>query len=968
MHLEGRLAGTLLCFALSGFAALLFQVAWTREFALVFGTSELALATVLAGYMGGLAVGAALCARLAGRIQRPVLVYGLLELAIGGCAWAVPVAIRASEGLVVALFGGVAELPSESGAAIALFYALCSLAIVGVPTACMGATLPLLARSSVQSDAQIGPRVALLYAINTAGAVIGAVTAAFALLPVLGLRRTVYLGIGANLCAFAIALLLSRRTPRIAQAAMVSAGPSLRPGSARMLPFMLASGAAAFSYELLWTRLLGHIFGGSLYAFATLLASFLSGIALGSAFASRSATSPERAARAFGLAQLYIAGASLAVFAALDAAPELARAIGAGRDAPLANAAVAALLLLPAALGIGVTFPLAVRVVAAGPEQVAAATARVYAWNTAGAIAGSLGTGYFGLPVLGYRGVLLAALGVNLALAAASLGLLRSAAPGALARRLALCAALLALALWTPAPRRLLASSPFDLSGPAPQVLFHGVGRSASVSAVVGRQGALEIRSNGLAESNIRLQGEAETYSYAWLAALAPLLRPETRELLVVGFGGGGVLETIPATVERIDVVEIEPQILRANVAIAGLRALDPLRDPRLHVALNDVRGALRLTTRRWDAIVSQPSHPWTEGASHLYTQGFFQLARDHLRPGGVFVQWVGLPFLDPILLKSCIATLRSVFAQVQVYLPYPYGEVYFVASDQPLDWKSGSRRFLELAPRDAARFGVYGPEDLALALRLDDAGAAELAAGAEPIRDDRNLFQFRTHGDMRAVAALLDRPERFEPDRLAGLDRDYLARRLLGIGRSAEAERLFPGVQARQLEVPELVARAQQHAAQADWSAVAALDPELARIGPVDAGFAAAAELRLHWRLTAGDPARAREAVAIADGALLLANRFELYLWRAQALAAAGEPGPAASALAQVLRQLGRSAGQSQPQSAREPLRRLALEVLEKLPRDGNPGQRRVALETWVESLLGPAAGAPAPAATRAG
>jgi spermidine synthase len=967
MRVESRLAGVLSCFALSGFAALLFQVAWTREFALVFGTSELAIATVLAGYMGGLAVGAALCARFEHRVRRPLLAYGLLELAIGASAYAVPHAIRACERMVVALFGGLSELPSADGGAIALFYIAATLAIVGIPTACMGATLPLLARSCVRSDAELGPRVAMLYATNTAGAVAGAIGAAFFLLPALGLRGSIYVGIAANLAAFGVAVLLARRLgsepatpPEAGSSRAAERSPALRLASAAMF----ASGAASFAYELLWTRLLGHVFGGSLYAFATMLASFLSGIAIGSALASRVATTPERAARAFGTAQLAIAAASLAVFAALDLAPALALAVGAARDVPLANALVAALTLLPATLAIGATYPLAVRSAAAAPAQLGAVSARIYAFNTAGGIAGSLATGFFGLPLLGYRGVLVAAMAINLALAA--LWATRCLAAGRpRLRRVAACAALLALAAATPAPLRLLASSPFDLAGPAASLLYHGVGRSASIAAAVGRQGSLEIRSNGLAESNLRLRGESETYAYAWLAALASLLRPETRELLVIGFGGGGVLETLPSTVERIDVVEIEPEILRANAAVAELRAVDPLRDPRLRVTLNDVRGALLRTTKRWDAIVSQPSHPWTEGASHLYTQGFFELARQHLRPGGVFVQWVGLPFLDPFLLRSCIATLRRVFAHVQVYLPYPYGEVYFAASDAPLDWKTSARRFIGDARADAARFGVFSLEDVALALRLDDAEAAELAAGAEPIRDDRNAFQFRTRGDIGGALALLEHPGRFGDERLAGLDRSALARRLLASGRRAEALRVLPGA-ARELgALPALVERARELALREDWRSVEALDASLAAFAPVDAGYAEAAEARVRWRVASRDPARAREAVAIADAALPLSNRFEFRFERARALALAGDTRESATALAQILRQLARFPASAAQARTREALHARARRVLAELPSEGPEGVRRRELERWTDSVLGSAVPAPGAAAS---
>ncbi len=99
----------------------------------------------------------------------------------------------------------------------------------------------------------------------------------------------------------------------------------------------------------------------------------------------------------------------------------------------------------------------------------------------------------------------------------------------------------------------------------------------------------------------------------------------------------------------------------------------------------NDARGALRLTNKTWDAIVSQPSHPWTAGASHLYTQEFMQMAHDHLNPGGVFVQWMNNQFMDEDLMRSLTATLLSVFPQVRVYRPDP-NTVVFLASDLPLN------------------------------------------------------------------------------------------------------------------------------------------------------------------------------------------------------------------------------------------------------------------------------------------
>ncbi len=148
-----------LCFFLSGFAALIYQTAWMRRFGFVFGTSELAVATVLAAYMLGLAAGAAAAGRLAPRLRRPIRAYGIVELGIALAALAVPLGIRASNVLYVSLFATTDALPAEGGLAKALFYLVCSFAILLVPTGLMGATLPLLARHAVRRQREIGSHI-----------------------------------------------------------------------------------------------------------------------------------------------------------------------------------------------------------------------------------------------------------------------------------------------------------------------------------------------------------------------------------------------------------------------------------------------------------------------------------------------------------------------------------------------------------------------------------------------------------------------------------------------------------------------------------------------------------------------------------------------------------------------------------------------------------------------------------------
>jgi spermidine synthase len=741
-----------LCFLLSGFAALIYQTAWTREFAFVFGTSELAVATVLAAYMGGLAVGSWVAGRVAHRVRRPVLVYGLLEGGIAAAALAVPLAVRGVTGLYGALLGGQPELPGSGGMLSALYFLGSSFLILLVPTALMGATLPLLARHAVRTQSQIGSRIGALYAVNTAGAIAGTVCAAFWLLPSLGLTATVLVAVAANLLVFLLAAGIARSAPPLAADSGASA-PEARTGFHWILPVVLLSGAVSFGYEVLWFRLLSHLLGGSVYAFSTMLASFLIGIALGSAVAARVATSPERAGRGFAVAQLGIAALSIAAYAALDRLPGLAGILS-GVPQGAADAVISIVVLLPSTLCIGATFPFAVRLLARAPEQASEATARVYAWNTVGAIVGSIGAGFWLIPALGFPGALSVGVGTS-----ALLALVASwwSVPRAPALALG-AAALLGVAAFVPfqPPWMLLRTGPISREPQPGDVAYHAVGRSATVLLVdEGSQWGL--RTNGLPESTV-MGRHGRTMKFGsgrWLGILPTLARPEAREILVVGLGGGVAIELVPPAITRIDVIELEPEVVEANRRLSPLRRFDPLADPRVHLHVNDARGALQLTDRRFDSIVSQPSHPWTAGASHLYTREFFQLARDHLRPGGVLVQWMGMHFVDEALLRVLLATLLDSFPHVRVYAPYLAGEFAFVASGEPLPMEESAAQALAAAPDFFARLGLLESESIAADLLLDEEGVRAFAAGAPVSTDDHNLLQTRSPGVITAGGGL---------------------------------------------------------------------------------------------------------------------------------------------------------------------------------------------------------------------
>ena len=274
-----------------------------------------------------------------------MLAYGVLELGIALWALALPAAIRAVSALYLGWLGGLDALPETLGIATHAFHLAGAFAVLVPCTALMGATLPLLASYAVTRDDQIGSRVGLLYAANTTGAIAGTVTAAFVLLPALGLRDTVHVGAAVNALVFAAAAALARRAPRGAAAP----APRAR-GIPWILPAIAISGAVSFGYEVLWFRLLGQVLGGSTAAFSTMLASFLAGIALGSALASRWAATPAAASLGFAAAQLATGAMRVARVPRRRSLPRLgrrarrvgerarARRAARGRDAAAAHA------------------------------------------------------------------------------------------------------------------------------------------------------------------------------------------------------------------------------------------------------------------------------------------------------------------------------------------------------------------------------------------------------------------------------------------------------------------------------------------------------------------------------------------------------------------------------------------------------------------------------------------------------
>ncbi|MFZ2492565.1 MAG: fused MFS/spermidine synthase, partial [Thermoanaerobaculia bacterium] len=393
----------------SGFCALIYQTVWMRQFRLIFGASTFATAAVLAIFMAGLGLGSALLGPRADRKTRPLGYYGTLELLIAASAAVSPLLIALVARIYFSLGGSVTL--GVGGASVVRL--LLSTLVLAVPTILMGGTLPAAARA-VETDSDAGRRaVSLLYGINTLGAVAGTLLSTFVLLEFLGNRSTLLLAVAANLLVGLIARSMSRKLPEQSphtetMRAEVSSAPA---GGMPQRAVYVAAAVVGFAFllmELVWYRMLSPLLGGTSYMFGLILALALLGIGLGGvayALLRRGVATPG----GFALTCTFEALAIAIPFALGDRLAILANALrslgvtGFGGHV-IGWTIVTSIVVVPAAFIAGIQFPLLISLLGRGRENLGREIGTAYAWNTGGAILGSLAGGFGLLPLLSATG------------------------------------------------------------------------------------------------------------------------------------------------------------------------------------------------------------------------------------------------------------------------------------------------------------------------------------------------------------------------------------------------------------------------------------------------------------------------------------------------------------------------------------------------------------------------------------
>ena len=740
------------------------EVTWTRSLRLVFGSTTLAVSTVLVAYMLGLGLGGFAGGRLAARVRNGFKAYGWIEIGIGLYALGVPTVLGMYPALNTWLLGSVTYWP----AVLARF--VLALLVLLVPTFLMGATLPVLVQALEQGRGNVARRTGLLYGANTLGAVIGVGMATFFLFPAVGLARTNLLAAMLDLLVGGIALVaLARNLPAAPTRSPVPAGDLDRPAS-RTRAWLLGSyalvGCTALGYEVCWTRALTMSFGSSAYAFATILVIFLLGIALGSLIARPWVDRGQASITVYGLGVAALGLTALASSALLDVLPGLVAEVllhrGVSADSLLfAGFKASFLTMFLPTLILGALFPLVVRALSDTGQPSGRAVGDTYFLNTLGAAAGAFLAGFVLIPVLGLSRSMAWLVAMNLLAAGGILALPGRRRPvwrWLPAAGLCVAAAWIVIAPPTFDPARMslgmyyrpLTELDFGIplepvpGYPVDELVFYEEGRNTTVS--VHRQ------PSGLA---LRLNGKTDASSQDMptqiLLGQIPMVFSRARaRTMVIGMGSGMTAGSVGThDPERIDVLEIEPAVLRASRLFDDINGR-PLDNPALQVVLDDARSILAAAEQPYDIIISEPSNPWIAGASNLFTRDFFRIAGSALRPDGTFCQWVQLYELDDGSMRSLLAAMKSEFRYIYGFRYQPAeNDLVLIARNQPLDridltdWD----RLPPKARRDLGRIGIASTADLLSLMVLHPDDVDRLARDVVPNTDDNMYLELHTPG-----------------------------------------------------------------------------------------------------------------------------------------------------------------------------------------------------------------------------
>jgi len=765
-----RAGGLILVAAfISGAVCLASELIWSRYLTLIFGVSVYAVATVLACFMIGLALGSWHLSRRLDQTQNPIRWLLLIELAIGVCLLLSPLLYQWFAGLADGLIRALEPGGWEKSA---LRFGL-SLLVLLVPAYLMGGTFPVLVKSFDGQPNRAGRDVAWVYAMNTLGGAAGAFTTGFFLMPVLGLSRTLWLAAVFSFVAAGILAPLWRHpSNRIVISEEKNVRKKLNAVSSAVAPeskttvwlvwvVVAISGFTSLAYEVYWTHLLTFFFKDSIYDLTVVLTAFLTGLVIGSFVCGWLMRNSYNFRFALGLVQALI---GLSAFTGLfliqkfpywinDLQTNTALVQHYGENYWMAGNFIRfgcafLLMLIPTAL-FGAAFPLAGRLCAENAAQRGRRIGFFYGVNTLAAALGSVMAGFVFISLLGIRNSIVLTGLMNLGAGLALLAQVKKSKVWLAATCAVALLLLVALPQWDKLRLSTSFLDPNQKLDELLSLLFYREDATGVTSVVDLKSLARKyLVSNRLFAHNTSELGGLEDHRR--LGQIPMLLHPQPQSVLVVGLGAGVTLRGIndfhPASV---DCAELSPGVVEAAKEQFAVENQHALENPAVKITVDDGRNYLATSAKKFDVVVLDIFFPMSSGSGSAFSREYYELCRQHLRPGGLVCQWLPVHQLSLANFKTIAATFQSVFPHATLWYGMIGDSIAVVGligteSKFSIDGENLGRRMQN--PDLAAELREVNLQSPALLLShfiMGDDALAAFSRGQPLDTDDRPVIEF---------------------------------------------------------------------------------------------------------------------------------------------------------------------------------------------------------------------------------
>ncbi len=725
-------------FMLSGICGLIYEVAWSRYIALFIGSTAYSHMIVLATYMGGLALGALYWGRLSDRGLNHLKLYGMLELGIGAYCLVYPYLIEIAGNFFISSASSF-DGASNQGFLLALKFLLSFLTLI-VPTFLMGGTLPILTKFVTRKIADAGKDVAVLYYINSVGALIGTGIAGFFLIRLLGIENTVWVAALLNILIGLFAIWLSRLSKTSSQSKSTGGNfepvhsPSFSQQTIRIAIFTaFASGFIALLYELTWIRLLSNILGSTTYSFTIMLMAFITGIAVGSFIVSLVIKKIRNLVAFLAICQYGTAVSIILMLPLYERLPYFLMKLAARIPNSPENFSTFlsleflycfAVMLVPTIFS-GMSLPVASRLASSDMRVLGKSIGGIFSINTMGSVAGALITGLVLIPFLGVKltlefGVLLNGL-LGFFILYYSGEAFRIKVSFAILFVLCAVSIKILLPAWND---NFLISGVFrtlytqdvpsykefkEQQNDGQKILWYKEGVHANVAvreSIFGDTLQKTLIINGKADASTL----ADLPTQVLLAQIPLMLYPNMGDALVIGLGSGITCGSVLRhPVKSLDVVEISSEVVDCNYLFEK-ENYNFIKDSRAKIYIDDAITHLKIATKQYDYIISEPSNPWIAGIGNLYSLEYFNLCKTKLKPKGVLAQWFHTYDINNEIFKLVLSTISKAFSNVTIW-KVSDADVIILASAIPLsvDFDAMERKLKNaVIAKDLARIRMY--------------------------------------------------------------------------------------------------------------------------------------------------------------------------------------------------------------------------------------------------------------------